>query len=153
MKKGNIPTTVDEYLQPLTTPVKETLGKLRKAIKAAAPPDVDEIISYQIPMYKRDGALVGFAAFPKHCSFFVVSKDILKIFADELKSFDTSGTTIHFSPEQPIPSSLISKIVKHRLMQNAELAAIKNLAKRSSGVKKSKVATAAKQTSKVTRKS
>jgi uncharacterized protein YdhG (YjbR/CyaY superfamily) len=151
MKKGNIPKTVDEYLQPLAPAVKEALGKLRKAIKAATGPRAEEVISYQIPMYKKDGALVGFAAFPKHCSFFVVSKDILKLFSDELKEFDTSGTTIHFSPEQPLPSSLVSRIVKHRLQQNAELAAMKQLAKRGAVAKGSKTG-ATKSASKVTRK-
>jgi 3-methyladenine DNA glycosylase AlkD/uncharacterized protein YdhG (YjbR/CyaY superfamily) len=129
MKKG-VPTgiakDVAEYLKPLPSTVKKTLQQLRKSIKTAAP-NSEEVISYQIPSYKQNGALVHFAAFPKHCSFFVVSKNILRMFQKELREFKTSGTTIHFTPDKPIPSSLVAKIVKIRVNENEERVAVKEL--------------------------
>ena len=78
------------------------------------------MISYQIPTYKHEGPLVHFAAFENHCSFVVVTKSIISAFKKELEPFKTSGTTIHFSPEKPLPASLVRKIVKARLKENEE---------------------------------
>jgi uncharacterized protein YdhG (YjbR/CyaY superfamily) len=110
---------VDEYLRPLPTPVRAALESLRKTIRAAAP-KAEEVISYQIPIYKYNGPLVCFAAFKNHCSFYVVKKDILSTFAKELEAYEKSGTTIHFKPESPLPASLVRKIVKVRIKQNEE---------------------------------
>lgn len=125
----NIPTTVDEYLDNLPKEVRTTLQKLREIIKSAAP-KAEEIISYQIPTYKYFGALVHFAAFEKHCSFFVVNKSILKTFEKELEPYKTSGTTIHFSPARPLPAALIKKIVSVRMKENEERNAMKSISKK-----------------------
>lgn len=108
---------VDEYLRLLPKPVRTVLEDLRKTIQAAAPA-AEEVISYQIPMYKYKGPLVCFAAFKNHCSFYVVKKSILSSFTKELQAYETSGTTIHFTPDSPLPSALVRKIVKLRIKQN-----------------------------------
>ncbi|MFZ6009488.1 MAG: iron chaperone [Bacteroidota bacterium] len=110
---------VDAYLKELPSPIRATLQKLRSAIRGAAP-KAEELISYQIPTYKYKGALVHFAAFKDHCSFIVVSKDILQIFEKELKPFKTAGTTIRFTPDKPLSTTLVTKIVKTRVQQNNE---------------------------------
>ncbi len=120
--------TVNEYLDSLEDPVKSTLEKLRQTIKAAAP-QAEEVISYQIPTYKYKGALVHFAAFEKHLSFFVVNKNILKIFENELEKYKTTGTTIHFSPEHPLPAALVQKIVQTRMKENEGLKLSKKASK------------------------
>ena len=78
----------------------------------------EEVISYQIPTFKYHGPLVFFAAFRNHCSFYVVSKSIMETFSSELRLWDTSGTTIHFSAKNPLPVSLVKKIVKARIEEN-----------------------------------
>nr|MDO8099582.1 DUF1801 domain-containing protein [Candidatus Njordarchaeota archaeon] len=108
---------VDDYLATLPQEVKAALENLRKVIKAAAP-KADEVISYRIPTFKYHGPLVFFAAFENHCSLYVVSKSIMKTFGIELKPYDTSGTTIHFSAENPLPATLVEKIVKARIEEN-----------------------------------
>ena len=108
---------VDDYLNNLPLEVKATLENLRKTIKATAPM-AEEIISYQIPTYRYHGALVHFMAHKDYCSFFVVNKSILETFKEELIDYDSSGTTIHFTVKNPIPSTLVEKIVKERIRQN-----------------------------------
>jgi uncharacterized protein YdhG (YjbR/CyaY superfamily) len=108
---------VDEYLAAAPEEVRPVLEKLRRTIRAAAP-KAEEVISYQIPMFKYHGPLVFFAAFRNHCSFYVVSKPIMETFSSELKPWDTSGTTIHFSAKNPLPASLVKKIVKARIEEN-----------------------------------
>ena len=110
---------VDEYLNRLPAVVRSTLENLRQTIKLSAP-KAEELISYQIPTYKYKGALVHFAAFENHLSLFVVNKNILNTFSKELQSFKTSGTTIHFTHEHPIPAALVKKIVKVRIAENEE---------------------------------
>ncbi len=108
---------VDEYLAAAPEDVRSVLEKLRKTIRSAAP-KAEEVISYQIPMFEYHGPLVFFAAFRNHCSFYVVSKPIMDVFTSELKPWDTSGTTIHFSAKNPLPASLVKKIVKARIEEN-----------------------------------
>ncbi|HWS21132.1 MAG TPA: DUF1801 domain-containing protein [Methanoregula sp.] len=114
---------VDEYLAAVPDEVRPVLEKLRKAIRSAAP-KAEEGISFQIPMFKYHGPLVFFAAFRNHCSFYVVSKPIMEVFTSELKPWDTSGTTIHFPAKNPLPASLVKKIVKARIEENE--ARVKN---------------------------
>lgn len=108
---------VDDYLAAAPEEVRPVLEKLRRTIRAAAP-KAEEVISYQIPMFKYHGPLVFFAAFKNHCSFYVVSKQVMETFSSELRPWDTSGTTIHFSAKNPLPASLVKKIVKARIEEN-----------------------------------
>jgi uncharacterized protein YdhG (YjbR/CyaY superfamily) len=115
--------TVDDYLAALPQDAQVALEKLRKVIKAAAP-KATEVISYQIPMYKQDGMLVGFAAFKDHCSFFPGALP-LAIYKDELKGYKTSKGTIRFPIDKPLPAALVKKIVKTRIAENEKRAAEK----------------------------
>ena len=109
--------SVDDYLAAVPEEARAVLEALRRTIRDAAP-KAEEAISYQIPAFKYHGPLVFFAAFKNHCSFYVVSKSIMKTFGSELKPYDTSGTTIHFSAENPLPATLVKKIVKARIEEN-----------------------------------
>jgi uncharacterized protein YdhG (YjbR/CyaY superfamily) len=109
--------SVDAYLKKLPSDQRAALEKIRAVIKAAAP-EAEELISYHIPMYKYFGHLVCFAAYEGHCSFYVVNKKILTDFAKELSAYKVSGTTVHFSPTDPLPLSLVKKIVRRRMKEN-----------------------------------
>lgn len=126
--------TVDAYLASQPADVQATLSKVRKAVLAAAP-KAEEMISYHMPLYKYQRIhLVGFCAFTNHCSFFPMSHAVMKMFAEELKDYDTSGATVRFPAGKPLPSTLIKKIVAARLLENDELAVKreqKKLAKKS----------------------
>jgi len=124
MKKepGKTPAkTVDEYLAASAPEVRAVLEQLRMTIKAAAP-EAEETISYQIPTYKYHGPLVHFVARGSYWSFIVVSRPVLETFKNELKDYDISGTTIHFTPGHPLPAALVEKIVKARIRENEERA-------------------------------
>jgi uncharacterized protein YdhG (YjbR/CyaY superfamily) len=116
VKPGTIPQTVDDYLAALPDDARITLEKVRKTIKAAAP-QATEVISYQMPMYKQHGMLLGFAAFKDHCSLFPGTKALEK-YKDELKAYKTSKGTIRFPIGKPLPAALVKKIVKTRIAEN-----------------------------------
>jgi uncharacterized protein YdhG (YjbR/CyaY superfamily) len=110
--------TVDEYLALVPEPARSTLEKVRATIRAAAPPEATEAISYGIPTFRHNGALVAFGAFTRHCSFFPMSASLVEEFKDELKNYRTSKGTIQFPVDKPLPSALVKKMVKARIAQN-----------------------------------
>ncbi|HEV7796823.1 MAG TPA: DUF1801 domain-containing protein [Pyrinomonadaceae bacterium] len=122
-KTSAVAQTVDDYLAALPEPARATLERLRKAVKAAAP-QATEVISYQMPMYKLHGMLVGFAAFKDHCSFFPGSNPIAA-HKDELKAYKTSKGTIRFPIDKPLPAALVKKLVRTRIAENEKRAAEK----------------------------
>jgi uncharacterized protein YdhG (YjbR/CyaY superfamily) len=107
-------TTHEEYLAPLSADKRRALEKLRKDIKAAAP-KAEECISYGIPGFRLNGKLlVSYGAAAKHCAFYPGST--LQAFKKEMKGYDTSGKgTIRLSPDKPLPSALVRKIVRARM--------------------------------------
>jgi uncharacterized protein YdhG (YjbR/CyaY superfamily) len=111
---------VDDYLAALPPDQREALEHVRATIRAAAP-DATEAISYGMPAFKQDGrGLVGYAAFKVHCSLFPMSSTVIADLAGELAGYVTSKGTIRFTPGEPLPDALITRIVHARL---AELAA------------------------------
>lgn len=117
-KKGRPARSVESYLSGVPEKQRAALEKVRAAIKAAAP-KAEEGIMWGMPGYKYKGYLGGFAAFKDHLSFFPGST--LEAFNDDLKGFETTKGSIHFSAERPIPVSLVKKIVKARVREQERL--------------------------------
>ena len=115
------PRTVDEYLAGVRAEQRVALEKVRKVIKAAAP-RAEECISYQLPAFRLDGRLlVHIGAASKHCALYgALPRAGLEM---ELARFDTSKGTIRFTPEAPIPATLVRKLIKARIAQLAEASA------------------------------
>ena len=114
------PATIDEYLSRVSDDKRAALEQLRKAILGVIPL-AEECISYQMPAFRYDGrVLVYFAAAANHCAFY--PGGMVNDFKDELAAYETSKGTIRFQPERPLPASLVQKIVKARVAQNAAKA-------------------------------
>ncbi len=110
--------SVENYLANVPEKARGALERLRKLVKEIVP-DADEVISYQIPTFRYNGRmLVAYAAWRNHISLYVMSLSVMDAFREELKSFDTEKSTIHFSFEQPLPSALVNKIVNARIKEN-----------------------------------
>jgi uncharacterized protein YdhG (YjbR/CyaY superfamily) len=109
------PQSVSEYLSALPEAQEKALRSLRDTIRAAAP-DAQETISSGVPAFRYRGKyLVSFGAAKAHVSLFVMRGAALKILEDELLGYDTSNTVIRFTPDKPLPTSLVEKIVKLRI--------------------------------------
>lgn len=116
-KTGIAGDGVKEYLSQVPQPQRAALEKLRSTIKLIVP-DATEVISYDIPTFKLHGRmLVSYAAFKRHCSFFPGAGPIEK-HANDLESFQTSKGTIQFTPEHPLSTALVKKLVKTRIRLN-----------------------------------
>lgn len=115
--KGKLAKDIDDYLAGVPAEARAALEKLRRTIRAAAPA-ATEAISYGMPAFKHHGALVYFAAFKNHCSFFPASGRLIRAHARELAPYETSKGTIHFTPDKPLPAALVTKLVKARVREN-----------------------------------
>ena len=111
--------SVDAYLADLPDDSRTTLERIRRAVAAAAP-NAEESMGYGMPGFYQGGhPLVYFAAFKNHCSFFPASTAVMETFADELQRYDLEKGTIRFPIGKPLPATLVKKIVKARLRENA----------------------------------
>lgn len=109
--------TIDDYLAAVSADQRAALEKLRRTIKAAAP-KAEECISYGLAAFRLNGRmLVFFGAAANHCAFYPGST--IDAFRDDLAGYDTSKGTIRFQPHKPLPASLVRKIVKARIAENA----------------------------------
>lgn len=114
---------VDEYLATLSEDKRASLEKLRKTIKAAVP-KAEECISYGLAAFRLNGKpLVAFGATANHCAFYPMSSTVVASLQDELEDYDTSTGTIRFQPDKPLPASLVRKLIKTRIEENAECSA------------------------------
>jgi uncharacterized protein YdhG (YjbR/CyaY superfamily) len=106
--------SVDEYiaLQPLTS--RETLERVRGAIRKALP-KAEEVISYKIPAYEINGAVVlYFAGWKRHYSLYPASGPLVAAFKDDLARYEVEKGTIRFPLSEPVPVKLIERIARFR---------------------------------------
>jgi uncharacterized protein YdhG (YjbR/CyaY superfamily) len=112
------PQTIDEYLADVSKEKRAALERLRRAIRSAAP-KAKECISYRVPAFRLDGRmLVAFGAAANHCAFYPGAYP-LEVHRRELKAYDTSRGTIRFQPDSPLHATLVRKLVKIRIAENA----------------------------------
>jgi len=91
---------------------------LRSTIRAAAPPDAVETISYGVPTLKLDGRpLIYYAAWAHHISVYPLTGQLRRAFATELRRYNTSKGTIQFPLDKPLPVRFIKRIVKTRIAE------------------------------------
>lgn len=106
---------VDHYILNANPEAHAILEKLREIIIVAVP-KVEETISYNVPVYKYHGILVGFSVAKSHVTFGFGS-DVLegkdrKIL--EKNGFKTLKGTIQIKFHQKVPEAIVRKIVKTR---------------------------------------
>lgn len=110
------PTTIDAYLAQLQPVQRAALERLRRLVHASAP-GIEEGISYGMPVFRlNNNWLVYMAAATHHCALYGVQES----YRGELKDYDTSGKgTLRFKPDEPLPATLVRKLLKVRIAQIA----------------------------------
>jgi uncharacterized protein YdhG (YjbR/CyaY superfamily) len=76
---------IDKYISGFPEPTQILLGKIRSAIKKAAP-GAEEAMKYGIPTLVLDGNLVHFAGYKNHIGFYPTSSGI-RVFREELSKY------------------------------------------------------------------
>jgi uncharacterized protein YdhG (YjbR/CyaY superfamily) len=108
---------IDDYLATVRGDRRTALDKLRKTIRSIVP-RAEECISYGIPAFRLDGAVVaGFCATKKGCSYFPFSGSTLRALATDLRDYDQTKSALHFGPEKSLPATLVRKLIKARIAE------------------------------------
>ncbi len=114
---------VDAYLADIPDPAhRAALQALRTTLKRLLPDHV-EVISYVIPGFRQPGPngkmVAGYAAFTRNCGYYPHSGAIIPQFAADLAGFKTTKGAIQFTPDHPLPDTLVARLVAAR---QAEIA-------------------------------
>lgn len=114
-------TSVDAYINTFPSDVQEKLNTIRNIIIENAPEAI-ESISYGMPAYKtHKKPLVYFAGYAKHIGFYATPTGH-EAFAKELSVFKQGKGSVQFPLNAPLPTDLITRIVKFRVEENKEKA-------------------------------
>ena len=112
---------VDSYLARLPTDQASTLQDLRRAITAYLP-DYIECLCYAMPGFRQPGPkgkmVIGYAAFTRNLGLYPHSGTVIPQI--DCTPFRTSKSGVLFTPAQPLPDTLLRRIIAAR---QAELAA------------------------------
>lgn len=107
-------TYVQEYLQGIEDEkAKSALLQIRDIVHELVP-DAEETKSYGLPTFKyKSKYLIAFAVFKDHLSVFPGSHAI-EMLQEELIDYKISKGTIQFTTDNPLPESIIKKIILAR---------------------------------------
>ena len=106
-------SVIDDYLMKVKPEQRRALQHVRDVIMKVASEGTDSI-GYGMPVIKyKQKYLIGFAPFKDHLSIFP-GAEAIAVYKEELQPFKTSKGTVQFTLEQPIPDSLLEKLVSHR---------------------------------------
>ncbi len=115
--------SIDQYIAAQPKAVQPILLQIRSAIAQAAP-QATEKISYRMPTFFLNGNLVHFAAFDKHIGFYPTPSGI-SAFQKELAGYKNAKGSVQFPIDDPLPLTLIRKIVKFKVEENSKKIARK----------------------------
>jgi len=111
--------TIGDYIAAFPEDIQKILQQVYTTIKKAAP-ESGEKISYGMPAFTmNEKHLVYFAAFKNHIGFYALPSGHAK-FQKELSHYKSGKGSVQFPLDEPMPLSLITKIVKFRLKEMAE---------------------------------
>jgi uncharacterized protein YdhG (YjbR/CyaY superfamily) len=121
-KPDSAAAQVRRYLSSQPAKHRAALRTVRAVIRATAPKAVEHF-SYGIPGFRLDGRpLVWYAAFKQHISLYPVTAPIRRTLADDIEGYETSTGTLRLPLDEPMPVSLIKKIVRARAREAAKTA-------------------------------
>ena len=113
------PASIDNYIRAAAPEARPILRKIRAIVREAAP-DAEEVISYRMPAFRQKGILVYFAAFKNHIGMFPPISGDAKLEA-ALAPYAGPKGNLRFPLSDPIPYTLIKRIVRLRVKQDREL--------------------------------
>ena len=117
---------VNAYLAALPADQRAALQSLRDAARAHIP-DAVECLSYAMPGFRQPGTkgkmILGYAAFARHLGVYPHSGSVIPNLLAHCTGFRTSKSGVLFTPDNPLPTTLLHRIIDARL---AELVAGKS---------------------------
>lgn len=109
------PKTITEYIKTFPPATQEKLHEMLSYLREAAP-GAKEDLKWGQPALSYDWILFQFAAFKSHISLYPTPQAI-KAFENDLSEYNTSSSTIQFSLDKPLPTTLIRNIASFRVLE------------------------------------
>jgi uncharacterized protein YdhG (YjbR/CyaY superfamily) len=107
---------IDEYLEQFDPLTRGELERIR-SIAQALLPGYKEAITYGMPTIKYKGkSIIGFSAHKNHIGIYPFSSQVISDI-EELRSYSTTKGAIRENPNQPLPDTLIERIIQERVRQ------------------------------------
>lgn len=108
---------IDKYLAGLHDAERQALERIRKIVLKTYP-GARESTYYGMPAFTLDGkAFVAFRAAKTHCALHPLSGTVVEALRTKLAAFETSKGTVRFTPERPLPETLVTAILKRRAQE------------------------------------
>ena len=93
------------------------MQEIRRIIRSVAP-DATESFSYRIPGFRLDNRVfLYYAGFAAHCSIYPMGAKIRHAHAAALTEYKTSTGTIQFPLDKPLPTALVTRLVRARMAE------------------------------------
>ncbi len=112
------PKTIDQYLALVKPQQRAVLEKLRKTFMPPRPERWNTSATGWLDSIQRATAR-SFRRVGKSLALYAASPAVQKKFQKELQGFECSKGTIRFTPEKPLPPTLVKALVRARLAENA----------------------------------
>ncbi len=107
---------VDAYIAEFPPATQTLLNQLRNIILDSAP-DIEELISYKMPAYKRKGLIAWYAAYSKHIGLYPTASGI-ETFKAEFAGYKWAKGSVQFPHNKPLPLELIKRIIAFKINEN-----------------------------------
>ena len=118
------PQDVDAYIAAAPPEARPILEELRNLVLTTIP-KVEERISWNVPFYRHNGEIGGFAAYKKHVSVGfgpVADQDRAAL---EGKGYKVLKDTFQIKLDQKVPSTAVKRILKAKVKANESTAKAK----------------------------
>lgn len=112
---GKAPETVEEYIDLQIPEARAHIIELSNIIHGCVP-GVTERIAWSMPVYKKDGHSVSFAACKKHISLYI-DVDVLESVRSQLNEVEIKKNTIYLPYDKALPVKVIEDIVKQNFKE------------------------------------
>lgn len=102
---------VSDYIAALEGPERDLIERIRGRAVSLVPEAV-EGMSYGMPALRyRDSPLLSLMVTKQHIGLYPFSPPVISAVEAELGEYSWSKGTIRFTPEHPLPDSLIDRII------------------------------------------